>query len=92
MLIAHRLLGLVFFSAKLISKLPVVHTADKLLGAIVGVVETALIIWLIFALTDKMGMVGTIILENTQGNRILNFLYAHNYLQYFLTQIQKVLA
>ena len=91
-LIAHRLLGLVFFSAKLISKLPVVHTADKLLGAIVGVVETALIIWLIFALTDKMGMVGTIILENTQGNRILNFLYAHNYLQYFLTQIQKVLA
>lgn len=87
-LLVHRLLGVVFFSAKVISKLPVVHSADKLLGAVVGIIETALVIWLLFALTDKMGMVGTIILENTQDNFILDFLYKHNYLQFFLTKIQ----
>ena len=34
--IAHHLLKLVLFPAKLASKLPVVHTADKLLGAVFG--------------------------------------------------------
>lgn len=62
-LLAHRILGIVFFSAKLVSKLPVIHSADKLLGAVVGVVETALIIWLVFAMTGKMGMVGSLIVE-----------------------------
>ena len=70
-LLAHRILGIVFFSAKLVSKLPVIHSADKLLGAVVGVVETALIIWLVFAMTGKMGMVGSLIVENIADSRIL---------------------
>lgn len=91
-LLAHRILGVVFFSAKLVSKLPVVHSADKLLGAVVGIVETALIIWLIFAMTGKMGMVGSLIIENAESSRILQFLYSHNYLQAVLNQMQRVIS
>ena len=91
-LLAHRILGIVFFSAKLVSKLPVIHSADKLLGAVVGVVETALIIWLVFAMTGKMGMVGSLIVENIADSRILHFLYSHNYLQAVLNQMQRVIS
>lgn len=91
-LLAHRILGIVFFSAKLVSKLPVIHSADKLLGAVVGVVETALIIWLVFAMTGKMGMVGSLIVENIADNRILQFLYSHNYLHAVLNQVQRVIS
>ena len=91
-LLAHRILGIVFFSAKLVSKLPVIHSADKLLGAVVGVVETALIIWLVFAMTGKMGMVGSLIVENIADSRILQFLYSHNYLQAVLNQMQRVIS
>lgn len=91
-LLAHRILGIVFFSAKLVSKLPVIHSADKLLGAVVGVVETALIIWLVFAMTGKMGMVGSLIVENIADSRILQFLYSNNYLQAVLNQMQRVIS
>lgn len=91
-LLAHRILGIVFFSAKLVSKLPVIHSADKLLGAVVGVAETALIIWLVFAMTGKMGMVGSLIVENIADSRILQFLYSHNYLQAVLNQMQRVIS
>ena len=89
-LLAHRILGIVFFSAKLVSKLPVIHSADKLLGAVVGVVETALIIWLVFAMTGKMG--GSLIVENIADSRILQFLYSHNYLHAVLNQVQRVIS
>lgn len=91
-LLAHRILGIVFFSAKLVSKLPVIHSADKLLGAVVGVVETALIIWLVFAMTGKMGMVGSLIVENSADSRILQFLYSHNYLHAVLNQMQRMIS
>lgn len=91
-LLAHRILGIVFFSAKLVSKLPVIHSADKLLGAVVGVVETALIIWLVFAMTGKMGMVGSLIVENIADSRILQFLYSHNYLHAVLNQMQRMIS
>ena len=91
-LLAHRILGIVFFSAKLVSKLPVIHSADKLLGAVVGVVETALIIWLVFAMTGKMGMVGSLIVENIADSRNLQFLYSHNYLHAVLNQVQRVMS
>ena len=91
-LLAHRILGIVFFSAKLVSKLPVIHSADKLLGAVVGVVETALIIWLVFAMTGKMGMVGSLIVENIADSRILQFLYSHSYLHAVLNQVQRVIS
>ena len=42
--LVHHLLNIVFFSAKMIVKLPIVHSLDKLLGIVVGILETVLIV------------------------------------------------
>ena len=80
--IAHHVLKLVFFSAKLISKLPIVHSVDKLLGMVVGVLEVVLILWTVytFIMYFEMGMIGNLIIEYSRDSRILTWLYEHNML------------
>lgn len=87
--IAHHLLGIVFFSAKLISKLPIVHSVDKVLGVVVGILETVLIVWTIYTFTMMldMGMIGTQIVEYTRENNVLTWFYEHNYLAYWVQKI-----
>lgn len=87
--IVHHLLGIVFFSAKLISKLPIVHSLDKVLGIVVGILETVLIIWTIYTFTMMMdmGMIGTQIVEYTRENSALTWFYEHNYLAYWVQKL-----
>lgn len=84
--IAHRLLSVVFFSAKVISKLPVIKVADKLLGAVIGALETVLLIWTVFSLIIlfELGVIGKQILEYAASSEILTTLYRYNYLQHFV--------
>lgn len=87
--IVHHLLGLVFFSAKMISKLPIVHSLDKLLGVVVGILETVLILWTIytFIMMLDMGMIGQQLLEYTRESSILTWFYEHNHLAYWVEQL-----
>ena len=87
--IVHHLLGVVFFSAKLISKLPVIHWADKLLGMVAGVLETVLILWTVylFIMKSGLGMLGQQILVYTQENPILSWLYRYNFLAMWVEEI-----
>ena len=87
--IAHHLLGLVFFPAKLISKLPIIHWADKLLGIVAGALETVKILWtvFIFAMNSSLGMLGQQILVYTQESEILSWLYRYNLLAKLLEDI-----
>lgn len=87
--IVHHLLGVVFFSAKVISKLPIVHWFDKLLGMVFGIVETILILWTIytFIMMRDMGMLGQQILVYTQENPVLTWIYENNYLAVLLQRI-----
>lgn len=80
--IAHHLLKLIFFSAKLISKLPIVHSVDKLLGMVVGALEVVLILWTVytFIMYFEMGMIGNLILEYSRDSKILTWMYEHNML------------
>ena len=82
LLVAHHLLGLVFFSAKLAAKLPVVHFLDKLLGIVFGAFEVVLVLWTLYALMMMMdiGAIGEFIREQTQESQILKWIYDHNYL------------
>lgn len=92
--IVHHLLGLVFFSAKLISKLPVIHWVDKLLGVVVGGLETLLLLWTVytFIMTFGMGKVGQMILDDTAGNPVLLWLYRNNYLAEWITTIREQIS
>ena len=87
--IVHHLLGVVFFSAKLISKLPVIHWADKLLGMVAGALETVLILWTVylFIMKSGLGMLGQQILVYTQENPILSWLYRYNFLAIWVEEI-----
>lgn len=80
--IVHHLLGVVFFSAKVISKLPVVHFADKLLGAVFGAFEVVLILWTIytFIMMTNTSVIAGIISEYTADSQILSWIYQHNLL------------
>ncbi len=87
--IVRHLLGVVFFSAKVISKLPIVSWVDKLLGIVVGALETVLILWtiFIFIMMLNLGAIGQIILDYTQESQILSWLYQHNYLAYLVERV-----
>lgn len=78
--VVHHLLGVVFFSAKMITKLPVVHWANKVLGAVFGVVEVILILQFVyvFIMYFGMGMIGQQILEYTRESAVLTKVYQFN--------------
>ncbi|MCI8801189.1 MAG: CvpA family protein [Lachnospiraceae bacterium] len=81
---AHHLLGLVLFPAKLLSKLPVLHLLDKLLGIVFGAFEVVLALWTLytFIMMMNMGAIGQLILSYTEESPVLLWLYRHNYLAY----------
>lgn len=87
--IAHHLLGVVFFSAKLISKLPVIHLADKLLGIVFGLLEAVLVLWTIYTLVMMLdlGAIEQVILSYTQDSGLLTMLYRYNWLAYGIEKI-----
>ncbi|MBQ8822495.1 MAG: CvpA family protein [Lachnospiraceae bacterium] len=80
--IAHSLLGVVFFSAKMIVKLPIISFADKLLGIVVGAIEVILLLWTVysFILLYGCGDIGQWVLANTQTSKILTIVYENNLL------------
>ncbi len=86
--IVRHLLGVVFFSAKLLSKLPIVSWLDKVLGVAVGAVETVLLLWTLytFVMLMDLGAIGQMLLEYTQDSRILTWFFEHNYLASLVEQ------
>ena len=80
--IAHHLLGIVFFSAKLIVKLPIISWADKLLGMVVGALEVVLLLWTLytFIMHFELGMIGQMIVEYTNQSKFLTTIYEFNML------------
>ena len=92
--LVHHLLNAVFFSAKMISKLPVVHSLDKLLGVVVGILETVLIVWTIYAFNifRDLGTLGQVIVDYTRDSKILTCLYENNYLAYLIEQLGQKLS
>ena len=80
--LVHHLLNVVFFSAKVISKLPIVHS-------LVGILETVLIVWTIYAfdIFRDLGTLGQVIVDYTRDSKILTCLYENNYLAYLIEQL-----
>lgn len=87
--LVHHFLNVVFFSAKMIVKLPIVHSLDKLLGIVVGFLETVLIVWTIYAFNAfrDLGTLGQVIVNYTRDSKILTYLYENNYLANLIEQL-----
>lgn len=80
--IAHRIISVVFFSAKMLSKLPVIHTLDRLMGGIIGILETIIMVWVMYSLIMNFGfgIIGEQIMVYVKESNILTILYEYNYL------------
>lgn len=87
--IVHHLLGVVLFSAKMIAKLPVVHWANKILGAVFGALEIILILQIVyvFIMYFGLGMIGQQILEYTKESVVLAKVYQYNIVAKFVENL-----
>lgn len=92
--IAHSFISVFFLTAKVVSKLPVVHWLDKVAGILVGALEGVLFLWILYYFITVFGLgnIGTWILESTRDNELLQWLAEHNYLlrimnEYGMTEI-----
>ncbi len=80
--LAHHVLQVVFFSAKVVSKLPVISWGNKMLGMVVGALEVVLLLWTLytFIMYFGLGMVGELIVEYTSQSQLLTWVYQLNML------------
>lgn len=71
-----------FKSVHAISKLPIFHFLDQMLGGVIGFGEGILIIWLLYILNagGLLGSFGEILMRDTMENGLLTMLYEYNYL------------
>ena len=92
-LIARKLLRLVFCSLGLIAKLPILSGLNRLFGTIAGVVEATVIVWVGFAVISclRIPIDGEPLVALITENKFLNFLYQHNMLYNFIQRMIGIL-
>lgn len=88
--IIYSVLKLVFFPAKVITKLPVISTVDRLLGFIMGAGETLFAFWAMCCLLMYMdfGVLGQQAMSMIYNSKILAFLYRYNLLGVMLETVK----
>ena len=80
--IIHKIIKLIIDSFKLVRALPAGKFVDKIAGAVLGVVETLVLIWFMFLLFGSFDILNmnSWIMEQVESNKILQLLYHSNYL------------
>lgn len=88
-LIARKLIRMVFCSLGLIAKLPLLNWLNKFLGTLAGVIEATVVIWVSFAVISCLNIPinGQPLITLITANRFLDFLYRHNMLYNFIQRI-----
>ena len=80
---AHIFIKTVLFPAKIVAKLPVINSVNKLCGIIFGALEAVVILWTVYAVIVLLGidaMWGQWIVEQTASNSVMTWLYNNNYI------------
>lgn len=90
--IFHRIGKLILDSCKLVSKLPVIHSLDKVAGMILGFVEAIIFIWLVFLFIAVMNPFGIQewLMEQVNQSVFLSLLYKTNGLILILQNFLKI--
>lgn len=88
-LIARKLLRLIFCSLGLLAKLPILSGLNRLLGTLAGVVEATVVIWVGFAVISclRIPINGEPLVALITANKFLDFLYRHNMLYNFIQRM-----
>ena len=67
-------------SAKIVSKLPILHFLDAVMGSVVGICKSVVIVWIVFLLCEN-NLLGTIteqVQSDIARSAILTMLYEYN--------------
>ncbi len=86
----HKLVKFLLNTFKLVRALPFGRFADKLLGALLGVVEAVFVLWLAFLLIgsiDALGALDELVMDGVGRSSLLALLYNSNYLVVLLRTI-----
>ncbi|MCI9298312.1 MAG: hypothetical protein HFI10_12855 [Lachnospiraceae bacterium] len=88
-LIARKLLRMIFCSLGLIAKLPILNGLNRLLGTLAGVIEATVVIWVGFAVISCLCIPinGEPLVKLITANKFLDFLYQHNMLYNFIQRM-----
>lgn len=88
-LIARKLIRLVFCSLGLIVKLPLLSGLNRLFGTAAGVIEATVIVWVGFAVISclRIPINGEPLVTLITENKFLDFLYQHNMLYNFIQRM-----
>lgn len=88
-LIARKLIRLIFCSLGLLVKLPLLNGLNRLLGTLAGALEGTVIIWVGFAIISclRIPVNGKPLVELITANRFLDFLYRNNLLYNFIQRM-----
>jgi len=87
--IVYAIIKLVFSPAKLVAKLPLVKSVDKILGVVIGALEVVLIYWIlgcVLKYTD-IAPLEQFVVPMINGNSLLANLYQNNLLDNLLTSL-----
>ena len=89
--IIYSLIKLVFFPAKVLSKLPIVKSVDKLLGVIIALTETIVAFWIFcyIVMFVDLGSLNQVLMQKIGESRILTFLYEYNLVGVLLENIKE---
>ena len=88
-LLARKLLRIIFCSLGLIAKLPLLNGLNKFLGFLAGIIEATVVIWVGFAVISCLNIPvnGQPLVTLITTNRFLDFLYRHNMLYNFIQRM-----
>ncbi len=89
LLVLYKILNMFLTSIKLVSKLPVIHLADKILGIIMGVINTVVVVWAVYCvvIVYDEGAFSNWIMNCVNNNAIMRSLYENNGMYSLLTLI-----
>lgn len=92
--ICFSILKFVFFSAKVIAKLPIIHLVDKILGIAMGAAEVIFMVWAfcLFVDTFSTGIFARMALAYINDNVFLKYLYYNNFLEKLFEQISQAIS
>lgn len=92
--VVHTLLGFVFFSIKMISKLPVVSFLNRLLGAVFGLLEVVVVLMVLFFFLENfgLGVIGAQIQEYISEIEPLQYIYDHNLVATLMDKIVEAIG
>lgn len=79
--LAYGIVKIILRSAKVVSKLPIIHFFDSVLGIGVGLCKAVLVIWIVFMLCEGnyMGDVSGLVWQDVAENTFLKMLYEFNF-------------